>query len=458
MNKKKFYNQRPYYNKDWERTKVYANGLGGVEYEGCSCVGTGLKLLGVGLGGFFVKELFTPLVKGCGSRLKEFFFGKSDEQKDIPIKPVTTSKVACVQAHSLNEVLKVCKPSVPLVGNLIRSGERVVLFSFTGQGKSILAMQWAIELASGVKSSIQPSNDETQLTRKQLVVVYDAEQEADDLYLRYGKRGYVFPENLTHIGGFTFSSSEELLLDIKTRVSGFGSDGVIIIDNITAICPSFSAERAREFYCGLKAIQAEAQNRSITITFIIVGHTTKSQDWQALTESDLAGSVNLSNFATSIFALGPTKWPDTKLLKQLKGRKVGTKSTVSILQIQEEPYLHFEYLREEDEAAALKPKPKPVKETSSSVAEIPIQIGTPQKIVDLHTVKAIMKMKSDGKNCQKIEKALHFSRKTIGQVLNQVQSMNKAKAKELLEQGKSFAEIGKELGCRPAVVEYVINK
>jgi len=53
----------------------------------------------------------------------------------------------------------------------------------------------------------------------------------------------------------------------------------------------------------------------------VLAHTPKRRQWEPLSELDLQGSINLGNFADSIFAIGRSRVaPDLRYLKQIKVR------------------------------------------------------------------------------------------------------------------------------------------
>lgn len=249
------------------------------------------------------------------------------------------------QSETLNETIGKQLSNMPgskdLCGGLIRRGGINLIFSPTGEGKSILAMQMAIEMASGqptklVKDADQPRQSVTTL-------VYDEEQDEEDILERYGKMGYMYPDNLRRFESCWFDDEAALLDDIAKQCTSRAIELCIIIDNITSIIPALSSNKTRKFYKRLKQIQKEAKGLGYRITFIVVAHTIKGYD-SNITLKDLAGNANISNFLNRCIAIVPTKLGEKiKMLTVLKNRD-SLKGDATVIKLEEDPYLHFEYM------------------------------------------------------------------------------------------------------------------
>lgn len=244
------------------------------------------------------------------------------------------------KAKTLNDIIAENSKTEfkPLVSDLITGGGIFILYGPTGLGKTILSNQIGIDAAEGKASSLVPNSVKC---TPQSVKYLDSELDDDDISSRYGKYGYYFPENLERFE-VTFESPEKFTDFIKRVVVQEDSDCLIIIDNILTICPALNGEKSKHFIRNLKGIQQDARTRGITITFIIVGHTTKTYTGGPIQLKDLSGSFNMSAMATGVYGI-TSKSSDGKFiqLEVLKSRRNCDVGTKYILEKQEKPYVHF---------------------------------------------------------------------------------------------------------------------
>lgn len=286
----------------------------------------------------------------------------------------TASTKPLVKAETMQEVLNRAGDAEEeqLVGNFISEAGRIILFSRPGQGKSTLCTQIGIDIASGVASKIIPNSKPC---KPKVVLLYNAELKDRDIQKRY--KDYKLPNNLKHRHG-TFDSETDLINHIKTRVDEMDTNCFVIIDNITKIIPTLSAESARKFWGDLELIQEDSEKRGVIITYLVICHAVKIQEWHPITDTSLQGSANLLNFSTAALALAPTNiGEDFKMLKVIKNRNYAIPDSVYILERVEEPYLHFEFVKEEQEINVLPKKPKANKEADGSAERKPV--GRPAK-------------------------------------------------------------------------------
>jgi archaellum biogenesis ATPase FlaH len=273
---------------------------------------------------------------------------------------------ATIQSESLNDILsKPCPQRPKMMGGLITQGEIAILFSPSGQGKSTLAMQIGIDAAEGSSSKLVTKDDEGHKANK--VIVYDAEMDDEDIRIRYS--GNVFPTNFQRKARCFYLGTDALITDIESLLKGEDGDVTIIIDNISSIIPSLSETAVKEFYGNLKRLKDSYNTDSRTLTFIVVCHTPKVDLSNLPSQSDVAGSANFANFADCMFALWPTNLGDEyKMLYCVKFRKGVRMGDAIVLKCVQDPYLHFEYVKEcPAEELLLKNKPKD--DTSQSDAD-----------------------------------------------------------------------------------------
>lgn len=257
----------------------------------------------------------------------------------------TPTNTPPTQSETLNETIGKQLSNMPgskdLCGGLIRRGGINLIFSPTGEGKSILAMQMAIEMASGQPTKLLKDADQPR--QSVTTLVYDEEQDEEDILERYGKMGYMYPDNLRRFESCWFDDEAALLDDIAKQCTSRATELCIIIDNITSIIPALSSNKTRKFYKRLKQIQKEAKGLGYRITFIVVAHTIKGYD-SNITLKDLAGNANISNFLNRCIAIVPTKLGEKiKMLTVLKNRD-SLKGDATVIKLEEDPYLHFEYM------------------------------------------------------------------------------------------------------------------
>ena len=228
-----------------------------------------------------------------------------------------------------------------LIDSIVKVGDRLVLASPPGHGKSILATQLGIAIAKGVAPEFLPQN--TKACEPQKVLLYDAEHDKDDFSTRYG--------GITQIPYFTIRSGKYckfyyLLKDIYMKTTEAGRDTTIILDNIFALMPGMSSEETRTFFDGLDLIQGKISKSGHNLTFIIITHTTKETDGVPDLKN-IAGSAHITRFAKSVMSL--VKDDDVVILTGTKCRCDKEQGSYE-LQLVEEPYVHFERAEAKEEA------------------------------------------------------------------------------------------------------------
>jgi len=212
------------------------------------------------------------------------------------------------------------KDPKPLFGSIWHQGEVAILFSNTGKGKSIFAIQLADAISKG--SSLLDSTIE-----KQKVLYFDFEMSTKSFQLRYSTNNqnyYEFDEKLIRIEidrtkslESRKESFEELILkSIKTQVENYNPE-VIIIDNITFL--SAANEKSQEALALMKLILDLSRKNSLSI--LLIAHTPKRDVYRPIQLEDLAGSKALSNFVDVCFCIGESvQSSKTRYVKQLKNR------------------------------------------------------------------------------------------------------------------------------------------
>lgn len=225
-----------------------------------------------------------------------------------------------------------------VIPGLIREGEICNIMAKQKVGKSITAFQIAYECAYGLKSSLVPSNGE--LCSPQEVFYYDAEQSDYDILERYRN---IDAGKVRKSSQRIFEKPEDLLDHIQASIDEVESNALVIIDNITAICPVvFNGTAIRTFIGKIKDAQEEFRTKGHELTVIIVHHakTNKKEisgfkEWAGLTTKTI--SLEVANGAEHSIKLSVQ---DARGKCELLADDEGF-----LLRMEETPYPHFEFVR-----------------------------------------------------------------------------------------------------------------
>lgn len=167
------------------------------------------------------------------------------------------------------------------------------------------------------------------------------------------------------------ASGEELFEALKAHIIGSQAKPnppkVIIIDNLTYLMDSVTnAAHSLRIMKELKKLK-----NTYNLSFILVAHCPKRKKDKPITQDDLGGSKMIMNFCDSAIAIGTSIWnEDTRYVKHIKARCVEKKAKVDTIELQREPYLHFEYVGENDESEHLSLKMKLSSLTPDEEADI----------------------------------------------------------------------------------------
>ncbi len=204
-------------------------------------------------------------------------------------------------------------------------GELCVLYASTNTGKSILAFQIGVYIASGM-----PNTYWAMSAGKQPVLYFDFELSPRQFTKRYSEvendryvHLYKFPAFLRRYELGEVDLPEEVSLvdyyieGIRKEVQQTGAK-VVIIDNITWLNHRLEkASDAGGFMQKLNKLKREEE-----LSILLIAHTPKRDATQPITINDLAGSAQLMNFMDSAFAIGcSTQDPQLRYIKQIKVRE-----------------------------------------------------------------------------------------------------------------------------------------
>lgn len=250
----------------------------------------------------------------------------------------------------------------PLVSKYLYEGELSIFVSMANKGKTIVAVQMAIDLANGESTIF---NMETP-PRKQTVWYYNFEMSAPQMKKRLtGKDGTTvkFPENVLMInckGCYEDVDSflNALALDAETKITG---NTVVFIDTITNLCPQFFSKEVSYVLRSLSTIQEHVRrSKGFSLTIVIESHTTKINDSEPLGFDNMKGGVNQSNLTDSIFALGVAHGKKGyRYMKNLKLRNDEQPDEVDVIEISRSSYVRPHFVKTAKEEDVLPPRKKP---------------------------------------------------------------------------------------------------
>ena len=225
------------------------------------------------------------------------------------------------------------EPVRGLFGPFWQEGELAILFAGTGIGKSAMAVQIGECLARGVPFPpfVPPPPDCSGRTR---TLYIDFELSEMQLSMRYSR---IADDGKTHESPYKFSQdmvrarfgwdgnlidgydgfSDMFFTNIRREIEGMDAR-VLIVDNITFLDRRSTANAyiALSIMRGLEMIKGQCD-----ISILVLAHTPKRRPWEPLTERDLQGSINLGNFADSMFGIGRSRrGDDLRYIKQIKVR------------------------------------------------------------------------------------------------------------------------------------------
>ena len=252
------------------------------------------------------------------------------KKKKNSVSPSVQTLAACVSSSS--------GPKPAIIPGLLYQGGTLILGGRTGIGKSLFIGQMGMEIARGYGEFIPPTADGSITPRA--VIIIDGEMEEDDYLARFPDPSTV-PGNITRVSDCDFETVEDLTEYIKELVSGLVSEAVIIIDNIVSLVKNPTGSDIFDMFRNLRKIQHEA---SVPISYIVANHLAKVPEGMSIDETLMAGSANITRFASSIAILDKSaRGSDYRFLKILKERKNGVPAEVIELEYTEKEYKHYNF-------------------------------------------------------------------------------------------------------------------
>lgn len=281
-----------------------------------------------------------------------------------------------------------------IFGDYIHQGDLALIVGDTNSGKTLLACDIALANNDNLCYWEEPMANRTRKT-----VYIDEEHNDSQIARRYTHLLECSSGDLIR-GRFTEddydSCIEDRLLAIENLLCRNNDTELLIIDNLMCILENGkSAKQAQQFIQGLKQIKEQ-----YNLTIILVAHLSKRNSKNPIEVKDILGSSVIANYADSIIAVGNSCEGDNiKYLKQLKSRSSIKMSEVAVIEIAEEPYLHFEFREYDNEESHLPKK----KVSRSSISPI---IG-----------ETILRLKEEGSSIRDIADQLSLSKSAVGRFL-----------------------------------------
>lgn len=246
-----------------------------------------------------------------------------------------------------------------LFGEFWFEGELCILYASSGLGKSILAVQIGNSISKG-----EPISGFKLETTKQLILYFDFELSDKQFQNRYSlnySQSYHFDENFIRIE----LNPEAVIPDNQTyedylnhslerSVTETGAK-VLIIDNLTYL--KNQTEQAKDALPLMKHLKALKSKYGLSI--LALAHTPKRDLSKPLTQNDLQGSMMLMNFCDSSFALGSSYIDkNVRYLKQIKQRNTEQlygADNVCVCQLEKpQNFVRFDFIKFGIEAEHLK--------------------------------------------------------------------------------------------------------
>lgn len=302
---------------------------------------------------------------------------------------IETCTLNCILSNPDNY----CKGEI-VYGDYIRQGELALIVGDTNSGKTLLAS----DIALANNNNLCHWNEQMNNVKRKTIYI-DGEHSDSQIARRYENLLECASGDLIR-GRFTEAEYddciEDKLLAIKKLIRKNSDTKLLIVDNLMCVLNNGnSVKQAQQFIQGLKRIKEMND-----LTIILVAHLNKRNSKNPIEIKDILGSSVIANYADSIIAVGNTCEGDhIKYLKQLKSRSSVKMSEVAVLEIVEEPYLHFEF-REYDMEENLLPR-KVVSRSS----------------ISLSMGEMIYKLREEGLTVRSIAEQLNLSKSAVGRFL-----------------------------------------
>lgn len=269
---------------------------------------------------------------------------------------------------------------------LVVEGELTILFADTGIGKTALSVQIAMHIALYYVLLYV----DLELTDKQFEKRY---RDNDHIHFQFPETFYRATYDVLREIPQYVSYEQFFIQSLKDRIKEVDAR-VVVIDNMTKVV-SGSTDTAKATIPIMNALSVMKFEQGIT--FLILEHNKKVEEWKPISLNDLQGSKMKSNFADSVFTIGKSAFDKSlRYIKQLKvrsGELIYDEENVRLCELTtNQGYLGFKQLGFRKEKELLKQK-----ETA----------GFHQ------TIEQVLNLKSQGYSNVHISKQLHCSEAAV---------------------------------------------
>ena len=304
------------------------------------------KLKAVALGGFLF-TLFGAILLLANKKSPQAATTQTKKEEDPPetLPDLTTNR------QNIGKPIEHFKDLIP---HLAYCGENILLWGDTGIGKTHFAIQWAMDFATGRRSSLFP--DEQCTTPRHYVLYYAYELDEQMVRNRYGERLNQY-ENLQVIYALPLEGRPKFLKeDIEKRLEDIpdGSYVAIFIDTFKRAVGAefcYDEKKGREFLNGLETLQSENKtSHNRIISNIVIVHKKPNGD-------GMEAPGCMEQFAkTSALFSGKIETTERDLeLRKSNNREMLDKKIP--LRAQKVPFLHYVPKNvKEDEEEDVKPE------------------------------------------------------------------------------------------------------
>lgn len=384
--------------------------------------------------------------------IKKHLRKRKSEKERAVADSVAENPDEMAPSETLNEVLGKSDSNreTKLVDNFLYKGDTCLICARPNVGKSILTMQIGLAIAEGESSKLTPTYEKQKIP-PQVVYYYDGEMRNSDIRHRFRRGIDKYPKRFLRVRDNNLDSLERLVNDIRRRITKEhpDEDCSVAIDNIACFSRNKSKNDVGDFFKALNALKEEYENRGNSLTVLIVIHTVKTHDkYTPIELEDIAEAAEFSRFTNSIIALEECRLGKNKrILKSLKCKYDAIPEEASIVNLVENPELHFEYecSMPEEDAILLKKRKKgtrsarlelaedstpandtgqsPNEENQSGIEEETSFNSPPKdgrKEVTPETLLQMRQMYDEGITQEMIGKSLNLSRKTVNKYLQQI--------------------------------------
>ncbi|HRP01652.1 MAG TPA: AAA family ATPase [Candidatus Kapabacteria bacterium] len=235
------------------------------------------------------------------------------------------------------ETSKGKEPMKQIFGNFLFTNELLVIAGKTNVGKTIFSYQIADGISKGNKI-LDLTNEAGALK----VAYFDFEMNYSQILKRFPNYqpndNFLRPDidelmKLTDYN-FNFDIVENFVKEFNVQV--------VIIDNLTSIGlqAKNEIEQMQELVSRAKRLKDE-----LNISIILLHHTTKIKENRELTIYDIYGSSKLVNAIDNCLIINQSNTNiNYRYLKQVKARNSPINEKVMVLELNQENYLHFDFI------------------------------------------------------------------------------------------------------------------